>query len=592
MYIVLKTQKTQIFRAKKIKKPKKIIKSKYTIKRNAPLTNRIKNKHIVTFYIIICLVLETYSATQELGSEMITKTSLETDKTGKSTRVGIGRHKFRRTGVCNPETGMTNQGIKILPKHKKLVKNDRNKVKYVKKSDSIFDYLGYLDSQGMGTFRNCKYALVSKIGHTYSQATNRHNKHLYRSGNSRNNSSISDSCALSHKDWCVSVRGEREAGVHSLALLYHTALILKSDRVSGYLGYLDLYNKCTTRSYKHTLVSKIGRIYSQATNRHSKHLNRSENSLDKSDDSDSCVVSHRDRCMSIWVDRDVGAHSQAKLYLLKHRALTLKTGHTGVCEPTQPQSVQGGAWVTVVYLCDRLPGHVKSLSLTFRLTFTKNKLHVFAIIKNKLHDLATNKLHERPISVYPVLAVRTAPTYTWSALSWTAVWLVGRGELVKVSFQTQITQAWGPPEPQVLNLDVGDFVGRVGDLGGRKSGQSSRQLMEMEGSQMMDGRWKWDARTESGAQTGRTESGAELKEVRKTTLKTPRIINPIRQFKKFRPKGQAQPRQVIKTHPNYIIKLCSLKVMHPTPMPGKRHGSPFTIKGWGGVKRNQNEDPG
>ena len=49
--------------------------------------------------------------------------------------------------------------------------------------------------------------------------------------------------------------------------------------------------------------------------------------------------------MSIWVDRDVGAHSQAKLYLLKHRALTLKTGHTGACEPTQPQNVQGGARV-------------------------------------------------------------------------------------------------------------------------------------------------------------------------------------------------------------------------------------------------------
>ena len=511
------------------KKPKKIIKSKYTIKRNAPLTNRIKNTHLVTLYIIICLVLETHSVTQELGNKMITKTSLEIDKTGKSTRTGIGRHKFRRTGVCNPRMGTINQGIKILPKHKRTIKTDRNRVKYVKKSDSVFDYLGCLDSRGIIISGNYEYILVSKIGHIYSQATLRHSKYLNRPENSRNNSNISDSCASSHKGWRMSVWANREVKVQSLALSHHRALALKPDSVSGYLGYLEPHNKGIIRSHKYTLVSKIGRIYSQATGRHSKHLKKSKNSLDNSGNPDSCGTSHRDRCMSVWVDRDVGAHSQAKLNQFKHRDLTLKMGHIVTCEHTQPQSVQIGAWVTVTYLCGLSPDHVKPFLSTFKLACTKNKQHVFTIEKNKLHDLVKNKQHERLISVYPVPAVRTAPTYTWSTSSWSAVWLVGWGELVKAHFQTQVTQAWGPPDLRVLDLDVVDLVGRVGGLGGRKSGQSSRRLMEAESGQRMDGqmadgqtmdRWKQNARTESGAQNGWTESEADLKEVRKNSFCT------------------------------------------------------------------------
>ena len=146
-----------------------------------------------------------------------------------------------------------------------------------------------------------------------------------------------------------------------------------------------------------------------------------------------------------------------------------------------------------------------------------------------------------------------------------------------------------PPDPRVLDLDVVDLVGRVGGLGGRKSGQSSRQLMEAESGQRMDGqmtdgqtmdRWKQNARTESGAQNGWTESEADLKEVRKNILKTPRVIKLVRQLKIPKPRDQAQPRQT-KIYPKRILELSSHKVTYPTPIPGKRHGSPFTIKGWG-----------
>ena len=92
------------------KNHKKFKKSQYTIKRNPPLTNRIKT--IVTYYIIIGLVLETHLVAQELGPEMITRTSPKKDKTGKSTQTGISRHRFDGTSVCDLEKGKLNQGIK------------------------------------------------------------------------------------------------------------------------------------------------------------------------------------------------------------------------------------------------------------------------------------------------------------------------------------------------------------------------------------------------------------------------------------------------------------------------------------------------
>ena len=159
--------------------------------------------------------------------------------------------------------------------------------------------------------------------------------------------------------------------------------------------------------------------------------------------------------------------------------------------------------------------------------------------KNKLHDVAmTNKLGKRPT---PAPAVQTVPTHTWSSLSWSVAQLKGWGELVNAELQTQSQSRDirpsgfppGPPEPQVLDLDVGDLVGRVGDLEGEQvsdlEGDSDLgfpppdplpdPLPDPEGSWDLEGRH----RTESGAQIARTESGAENLKKMKQTGKSPQI---------------------------------------------------------------------
>ena len=166
---------------------------------------------------------------------------------------------------------------------------------------------------------------------------------------------------------------------------------------------------------------------------------------------------------------------------------------------------------------------------------------------NVVMSSGSNKLGERPIPA-PAPAVLTVPTYTWSSLSWSVAWLKGWGEQVNAELQIWDTRLPGPPplprplpgppEPRVLHLDVGDLVGRVGDLEGEQVSDLEfpdplpdplpdppldplpDPPPDPEGSWDLEGRW-----TESEAQTARTESGAENLKKTKQMGKSQKIIN-------------------------------------------------------------------
>ena len=480
---------------------KNILKNqKKSIKLKSPLTNRIKTLCIVTSYMINCLVLETYLVTQELGAKMIDKTTLKNDKTCKTAWILMSRHKFAGTGVCNLENGSTYLKSGILARHEK---RSRNKVKYVKKSDGIFDGLGV--SKVYDTMLNHQYRneLVPKNGYTYSQAN-----------------------------------------LNNINNIEKPVIVLNNSYIQG--------------TYR--IVTVNGRIYT--------------------------------------VNRIGSTQSKAMIKHIKNAISTQFTSLTLAGNFSQPQSVLYNSLTLTIQWWGQAVKSIGMCVSTFSLTIILAcPLH--ASKKNKLADLKlTNKLRERPIIGYPVLAVRTAPTHTWSSSSRTAVWLIGQGEQVRADVQTSGVQAWGPPELRVPDLVIGDTVGLVGDLEGeevRAKLRTSEGVDSQKANQVVGE--LGNARTESGAQIGVTESGAqvgvtesgagsELKEVRKRYFKHIDIINTI---DKHRHGAHAQGK---KNTINLILKLSSQNIKHPNPIPGKRLGLPFTIKGWEDGNEGLNEDPG
>ena len=142
---------------------------KIPTKRNPPLKNRIKTLHLVTFYMIICLVLETYSVTQELGN-LITRTYLKNDKTGIDIQTLKGSHKSTRTGVCILGKGTNRVSDETLNRFTKSNEKVVNVVKRLKKSDSVFNWLNNSDKQGVMIRGPIEYCPRIEISGTYSQA--------------------------------------------------------------------------------------------------------------------------------------------------------------------------------------------------------------------------------------------------------------------------------------------------------------------------------------------------------------------------------------------------------------------------------------
>ena len=159
---------------------------------------------------------------------------------------------------------------------------------------------------------------------------------------------------------------------------------------------------------------------------------------------------------------------------------------------------------------------VTNFTITFRITLAINKQHDYT--KNKLHDYKKNKLHELVmLAVRPTLTVQTVPTYTWLSLCRLVVWLKGQGDQVRV-LQIPRPQVFspGPPEGQVLDLDVGDLAGRVGDLEGEQVSDLRFPDLELGGLEVgglevgsPEGRQEPEVRTESEARSGKTESEAD-----------------------------------------------------------------------------------
>ena len=107
--------------------------------------------------------------------------------------------------------------------------------------------------------------------------------------------------------------------------------------------------------------------------------------------------------------------------------------------------------------------------------------------------------------------VRPWPPWT----SWPSIRAI-RGQ-TQLQTQTQRQQSWGPPgppEPLVLDLDIGGLVGHVGDLKGEQVSDLGFPLPDPEGSRDPEGRWdpktRRLGRTESEARDGKTESGARI----------------------------------------------------------------------------------
>ena len=122
---------------------------------------------------------------------------------------------------------------------------------------------------------------------------------------------------------------------------------------------------------------------------------------------------------------------------------------------------------------------VTNFTITFKITLaiTRNKQHDYK--KNKLHDYGKNKLHE----------------------------------LVMLDMQAFSP---GPPEGQVLDLDVGDLAGRVGDLEGEQVSDLRFPDLELGGLEVgglevgsPERRQESEVRTESEARSGKTESEAD-----------------------------------------------------------------------------------
>ena len=465
-------------------------------KRNPPLKNRIKMPLLVTFYMIICLVLETYSVTQELGNNVITRTYPKNDETGINIQTLKGSHKSNGTGVCILEKGINRLKSKKLHKLAKSNKKVGKKVKQLEKLIDVFSWLNNSDKQGNMTLRNpIEYIPRIKISDTYSQAV------------------------IDYIKYTISVQ--------------HISYV----SVFNYLGNMDgQSNSIYNDHYKYIPVSEIG-----------------------------------------------FAHFQAVIFNSKHEIIGQHKGHIGIITYTQP-------WNTLhmSLRCASLPS-LQALGLSDH--------HLGPLQKNKLHDYKmANKLCERPMLRLPTPAVRTVPIFTWSSSNRAAAWLGGQGEEVMVDLQTRPADHLylfpGPPEAQVLDLVVDDFVGRAGGGKGElvKDGPKfGPSLKGLEVSRPMG----WRAMTESEAQAGKTESGAvnvetesgaesELKEVSKKRLNQLELLN-----------GQdflgdwKLVKINVKNTLNYKKLLGCLN-----PIPGDRLGIPITIKGWGKGRNKTNEAPG